>query len=411
METKVELLLPAGNFEKMKTAFLYGADAVYVGGPALGLRAKAGNFDLEGLDKAIRYAHDRGKKIYVTTNIYANNRDIDLARTYLRELASLSPDALIVSDLGLFRMIKNLAPNLGVHISTQANTTNLETCRFYQDLGVDRVVLAREMTLEEIRETSEKTDMSLEVFVHGAMCMSYSGRCLLSMFMTNKSANRGACTHPCRWKYQLVEEQRPGHYLPIEEDERGSYIFNSKDLCTIHELDQIIGAGVDSLKIEGRMKSVHYVATVAKAYRQAIDRYYADPKGYQPKRQWLEELALISDRDYCTGFYFSDPSGQDHNYADYDLNRAARFCGVVKSYDEKEKRLYLEQRNRFFTGDLLEALTQEGDNISFRAQAMQDEAGQPISVCPHPKESLSIFCPTRLRPGTLIRLRKEASRA
>lgn len=406
-EKRVELLLPAGNMEKMKTAFLYGADAVYLGGPLLGLRAKAGNFTLEELAEAIDYAHSLDKKVYITTNIFAQNQDLAPAREYFRTLAELKPDALIISDLGLMRIAKQEAPEVPIHISTQANVTNLEACRMFKELGASCVVMARELSLVEIQEVVNECDLDIEIFVHGAMCMSYSGRCMLSMFMTNRSANRGECTHPCRWQYHVVEQQRPGEYMPVEEDERGTYIFNSKDLCTIHELDRLIGSGVSSLKVEGRMKSVHYVATVCKAYRQAIDSYYGDPQSYKVNDQWLRELKIVSDRDYCTGFLFGNPTGDDHNYGDYDIERKVKFCAKVIGYDENLKSLILEQRNRFFVGDRLEVLRVEGFNSTFEVDRMWDDQDQEITYCPHPRQIIRVPYREPLPEGTLIRVCKE----
>ncbi|QRN86552.1 U32 family peptidase [Clostridia bacterium] len=404
---RVELLLPAGNMEKMKTAFLYGADAVYLGGPLLGLRAKAGNFTLEELSEAIRYAHDIGKKVYITTNIYAQNRDLDDARSYFRTLATMNPDALLISDFGLMRIAKQEAPLIPIHVSTQANVTNYESCLMYEELGASCVVLARELNIEEIQDTVRQSNLDIEIFAHGAMCMSYSGRCMLSMFMTNRSANRGECTHPCRWQYHVVEEQRPGEYLPVEEDERGTYIFNSKDLCTINDVDRLIEAGVSSLKIEGRMKSVHYVATVCKAYRQAIDAYYQNPESYQADEQWIRELKIVSDRDYCTGFLFGSPTGEDHNYGDYDIDRKVRFCAKVIGYDEQIKALILEQRNRFFVGDNLEIVQISGPNSVLKVDKIIDDQNQEVTCCPHPRQIIRVPYEKPLPEGTLIRVCKE----
>ncbi len=407
IDGKVELLLPAGNMEKLKTAFLYGADAVYLGGPLLGLRAKAGNFSLDGMEEAVSYAHALGKKIYVTMNIYAQNADLHYAEEYLVSLREIRPDALIISDMGLMRMAKRIAPAIPIHVSTQANTTNYESCLFYEDFGVQCVVMAREVSLQEIKEIKNHCQIDLEVFIHGAMCMAYSGRCMLSMFMTNRSANRGECTHPCRWKYHVVEEKRPGEFMPIDEDERGTYIFNSKDLCTVHEIGQLIEAGVSSLKIEGRMKSEHYIATVCKAYRRAIDTYYEDRNHYEVPSSSIRELKVISDRDYCTGFLFGNPTGDDHNYGDYNLERQIKFCAKVLHYDPQKKRLFLEQRNRFFIGDTLEILQIDGENQSFVVAKMWNEQDEPIMVCPHPKQKLSISYEHFVPAGTLIRVYSE----
>ncbi len=404
-DNRLELLLPAGNLEKLETALRYGADAVYLAGKQLGLRAKAGNFTLAEMERGIRLAHRMDRKVYVAVNIFAHNRDMEEGRAYLERLEQMKPDGLILSDPGVFRLARQAAPGLPVHISTQANVTNWQSVLFWQEAGAERVVLGREVSLEEMTEIRDRTGMELEVFVHGAMCMSYSGRCMLSMLMTGRSANRGECTHPCRWRYGVAEEQRPGEYLPVEEDDRGTYIFNSKDLCMLPHLDRVIGSGATSLKIEGRMKSVHYVATVAKVYRQAIDRYLDDPAGYRMDPQWMDELLRVSDREYCSGFYFGSPDRESHNYDEYRPNRGWRFCGRVLAWEPEKRQLKIEQRNRFFRGDRLELLIPGAPNRQLTVEALFDDDRQPISVCPHPRQTVYVPCGEPVPEGTLLRLK------
>lgn len=398
-----ELLLPAGNMEKLKTALLFGADAVYLAGQELGLRAKAGNFTLEEIREAVQYAHGLGRRVYVALNIFAHNGDLPVARRYLKELAEIRPDALIISDAGLFRLARSQAPEIPVHISTQASTTNLEACRFWQDLGASRVVLGREVALKDLEETVRETGMDLEVFVHGAMCMAYSGRCMLSMYLTGRSANRGECTHPCRWSYGVVEQRRPGEYMPVEEDERGTYIFNARDLCMLEHLDRLLATGVSSLKVEGRMKSIHYVAAVARIYREALDRWSRDPENFSVDPRWTELLADVSERAYSTGFYFGSPEAEDHNYDDRMPEKQWKFCGKVLDWDGDKKLLVVEQRNRFFTGETLSALTPSGPMPQFVVSHMEDEEGSQIGVCPHPRQIIRIGGTGPLPAGTLLR--------
>ena len=307
---KTELLIPASSLEVLKIAVMFGADAVYIGGEAFGLRAKAKNFSPEEMKEGIEFAHEHGVKVYVTANILAHNYDLEGARAYFKELKEMRPDGLIIADPGMFTLAKEICPEIDVHISTQANNTNYETYRFWEKLGATRVVSARELSIKEIKEIREHISdkMEIETFVHGAMCISYSGRCLLSNYFTSRDANQGACTHPCRWKYAVVEESRPGEYLPVYENERGTYIFNSKDLCMIEHIPDLIDAGIDSLKIEGRMKTALYVATVARTYRKAIDDYNESPEKYYANMEWYkEEIGKCTYREFTTGFYFNKP--------------------------------------------------------------------------------------------------------
>lgn len=406
-QRKVELLAPAGNLEKLKIAFHYGADAVYLAGQAFGLRAFAGNFTLEEMAAGIKIAHDLGKKVYVTVNIFAHNYDLPQLPSYLQELQALEVDGIIVSDPGVLWQAKKYAPSIPIHLSTQANTTNWASCQFWAEQGVERIVLARELSLKEIAEIKSRVPIELEAFVHGAMCISYSGRCMLSSFFTGRSANRGSCTHPCRWKYFLVEEKRPGEYLPIEEDARGTYIFNSKDLCMLAHIPDLIQAGISSFKIEGRMKSIHYVATVTKAYRQAIDAYYHDPETYEFQHKWLEEVKKVSEREYTTGFYFENPDSQAYNYSATKLPRPYNFVGLVLDYDEEKKLALVEQRNRFVVGDFIEVLSPQGDNKHFTVTEMFDAEGQPISAAPHPQQKVFLRTDFPLEPYSLLRTQND----
>ena len=354
---KIELLAPAGDLEKLKTAVDYGADAVYFGGEMFSLRAGAGNLSLEEMKEGIRYAHKKGVRCYLTMNIFAHNGDILPLEDYLIKLKALDIDAFIVSDPGILCMIRQAIPDAEIHISTQANMTNYKTAQFWQAQGVKRIVLARELTFDEIRELNRQLagQMELEAFVQGAMCISYSGRCLLSNFMIERDANRGQCAHPCRWKYALVEEQRPGEYYPVEEDERGTYILNSRDLCMIEHIPELIASGITSAKIEGRMKSSFYVATVVGAYRKAIDSYYKDPERYEFRTQWMEELKKVSHREFTTGFYFNQPTNKDQNYQTSAYTRDYTFIGVVRDYDPKTGMAVVEQRNKMTVGEEIEA--------------------------------------------------------
>lgn len=404
---KVELLAPAGTLEKLKMAIHYGADAVYAGGKAYSLRASAGNLSLEELYEGVEFAHSRKAKVYVTINIFAHNRDLAGLPDYLRELEKAGVDGLIVSDPGVWSIAREINTQLPVHLSTQANTTNRAAVKFWERQGVQRVILARELSLEEIKEIRQEVNVELEMFVHGAMCISYSGRCLLSNYMAQRDANSGECAQPCRWNYSLVEEKRPGQYYHLEEDERGSYIFNSQDLCLINHLPQLIAAGVNSLKIEGRMKSVHYVATVVGAYRKALDAYYQDPENYVFDPQWYEEITKVSHRDYTTGFLFGKPGVDDHNYLSSAYLRHYDFIGVVQDYDPKTGVATVEQRNNFKTGDELEITGPGTELFSQNLESMTDADGNIITAAPHPCQIVRIPAARPVKPWDLLRRAKD----
>lgn len=384
---KVELLAPAGSLAKLKYALVYGADAVYIGGEEFSLRVAAKNFTADEIKEGIDFAHNLGKKVYITANIIPHNGDIKKFPEFVREVDALGADAIIISDPGMFALAKKYAPRLDIHISTQANNTNFESAKFWHSQGAKRVILAREMSFDEIREIRENTpsDLELECFVHGAMCISYSGRCLLSNYMTHRDANMGACAHPCRWKYALVEEKRPGEYMPVFENERGTFIYNSKDLCMIERIPEIIESGITSLKIEGRVKNELYVATVVKAYRREIDAYYKDKKNYKFNPENLEELKKISYRGYTTGFFDEKPKGTEQVYTSSTYIQNYQTTAVVKAFDKKTKTVTLEQRNRFFAGDEIEFLMPNGENRSFKITEMTDAGGNSIDVAPHPQ--------------------------
>ncbi|MGI6588934.1 MAG: peptidase U32 family protein [Peptococcia bacterium] len=406
MKKKAELLAPAGNLEKLKIAIIYGADAVYLGGKEYGLRASAGNFTLKEIKEGVGFAHKYGAKVYVTVNIFAHNRDLESLPGYLKKLEEIDADGVIFSDPGVWKIAQEINSKLSLHLSTQANTTNWASARFWQEHGVERLVLARELSLEEIKEIREKVDAELEVFVHGAMCISYSGRCLLSNYMAGRDANLGECAQPCRWNYALVEEKRPGQVYPIFEDERGSYIFNSQDLCLIRHLPELINSGVDSLKIEGRMKSVHYVATVVQAYRKALDAYYADPAGYVFAEQWYDEILKVSHRDYTTGFLFGKPQAEAQNYETSSYLRYYDFVGLVLDYDEDTGMATVEQRNNFRVGDELEITGPQTELFNQKVGVMRDEDGRQIRVAPHPQQVVRLKVDKPVRPWDLIRRAK-----
>lgn len=389
---KVELLAPAGDLEKLKIAVDYGADAVYFGGEMFGLRSGAKNFTVEEIKEGVAYAHARGKKVHMTVNIFAHNEDIAELEQYLHSIREIPIDAFIVSDPGVMMVIRAVIPEAEIHLSTQANMTNYRTAEFWRQQGVKRIVLARELTFGEIRELREKLpeDMELESFIQGAMCISYSGRCLLSNFMIERDANRGECAHPCRWKYHLVEEQRPGEYFPVEEDERGTYIMNSRDLCMIEHIPDLIDSGLASLKIEGRMKSIFYVATVVGAYRRAIDAYYADPEGYVFNPEWLKELKKVSHREFTTGFYYNQPTNKDQNYLTSAYTRDYTFVGLVKSYDAETGIAVIEQRNKMSIGDEIEVFGPFTDYFTQKIEVLLDEENQPIEAAPHPQQIIKI---------------------
>ena len=385
---KVELLVPASSLEVLKIAVIFGADAVYIGGEAFGLRAKAKNFSMDEMAEGIRFAHEHQVKVYVTANILAHNYDLEGARAYFKELKEIGPDALIISDPGMFTIAKEECPEIDIHISTQANNTNYGTYQFWQKQGATRVVSARELSLQEIKEIRANIpeDMEIESFIHGAMCISYSGRCLLSNYFTGRDANHGACTHPCRWKYAVVEEKRPGEYLPVYENERGTYIFNSKDLCMIEYIPEVLGAGIDSLKIEGRMKTALYVATVARTYRKAIDDYLESEEKYRTNMDWYKaEISKCTYRQFTTGFFFGKP---DENTQIYDSNTYVNeyiYLGIIEEIDDRGL-ARIEQKNKFCVGDRIEIMKPDGRNVPIQVLGMYDEEGSPVESCPHSKQ-------------------------
>ena len=403
---KPELLAPAGNMEKGKMALLYGADAIYLGGKMFGLRAFANNFSLEEMAEMAAYAHSLGKKVYVTVNIFAHNEDIDRLPDYLRGLAAAKVDALLISDLGVWQTAREVVPDMPLHVSTQANTTNYASVKAWEQLGAERVVLARELSLKEISEISEKTSVELETFVHGAMCISYSGRCLLSAYLTGRDGNRGACTQACRWEYnmyKLGEQKRPGEYFDLEEDEHGTYVMNSKDLCLIEYLPELMRAGVCSLKIEGRMKSVHYVATVVSVYRKAIDACWADMDGYRVPDEWITELNKVSHHQYTTGFAITKPDRDAQVYTSSKYEQTHDFVGIVTGYDAEKKRAYFEQRNNVKAGEPLEILEPDGTLLPFVLEDMLDAEGAAIDCAPHAQQRFSAASEKSLLQYSLLR--------
>lgn len=402
---KVELLAPAGNLEKLKMAILYGADAVYIGGQRYGLRASADNFSFEDMQEGIKFAHERQCKLYVTVNIIPHNQDLVGLPEYIKQLDELGVDALIVSDPGIFSIVRKVAPNMEIHISTQANNTNYSSANFWYELGAKRVVVARELSLEEIKEIDTMTPegLDIEAFVHGAMCISYSGRCLLSNYMTGRDSNKGDCSQSCRWKYHLVEEKRPGEYYPVYEDEKGTYIFNSKDLCMIEHIPQLIEAGIYSFKIEGRMKSSFYVATVVSAYRKAIDAYMANPENYKFNPEWLEEASKASHREYTTGFYFNKTTGEDQNYDTSSYVRDYDFVGLVLEYDKQTKMAKIQQRNRMIVGDEIEVASPNQDYFVQTIEYMENEERESIRTAPHAQMILYMPMKQDVPPYTILR--------
>ncbi|MCQ2538854.1 MAG: U32 family peptidase [Acetatifactor sp.] len=394
MKRKMELLIPASSLEVLKTAVIFGADAVYIGGEAFGLRAKAKNFSPEDMAEGIAFAHAHQVKVYVTANILAHNYDLEGAKKYFAELRDMKPepcDALIISDPGMFTLAREVWPEVEIHISTQANNTNYLTYRFWWQQGAKRVVSARELSLEEIRQIRENIpeEMEIESFIHGAMCISYSGRCLLSNYFTGRDANHGACTHPCRWKYAVVEETRPGEYLPVYENERGTYIFNSKDLCMIEYIPEIAASGIDSLKIEGRMKTALYVAAVARTYRKALDDYEISEETYRANMDWYRtEISKCTYRQFTTGFYFGKP---DENTQIYDNNTYVNeyiYLGITE--EVKDDLIRIEQKNKFSVGEEIEIMKPNGENIPVRVEAMYDAEMNPVDSCPHSRQILWI---------------------
>ncbi|MDD6647215.1 MAG: U32 family peptidase [Firmicutes bacterium] len=405
---KIELLAPAGDLEKLKIAVDYGADAVYFGGEMFSLRAGAGNLTVEEIREGVAYAHERNVKCHMTLNIFAHNEDIEPLREYLYSIKDIPIDAFIVSDPGVICMLKEIIPDAELHLSTQANMTNYMTARFWYEQGIKRLVLARELTMNEIRQVRDMIpeDMEIEAFVHGAMCISYSGRCLLSNFMIDRDANRGQCAHPCRWKYKLVEEKRPGEYYPVEEDGRGTYILNSKDLCMLEHIPELVQAGISSVKIEGRMKSVFYVATIVSAYRRAIDAYYKDPENYEYDPEWMRELKKASHREFTTGFYFDRPTNEDQNYQTSAYTRDYSFIGMVKSYDPQTHMAVVEQRNKMVVGDEIEVFGPGRDYFTQKLEVLLDEEKEPIESAPHPQQIVHIRMDQPVAEKYILRKRK-----
>ncbi len=409
---KPELLIPAGSLEVLKTAVAFGADAVYIGGEAFGLRAKAKNFERDEMEEGIRFAHAHGAKVHVTANILAHNRDLQGAEDYFMELKELKPDALIIADPGMFMLAKRICPEIDIHISTQANNTNYETFKFWYGQGAKRVVSARELSLEEIKEIRRKVpqDLEIESFIHGAMCISYSGRCLLSSYFTGRDANQGACTHPCRWKYSVMEESRPGEYFPVFENGRGTYIFNSKDLCMIEHIPEMIEAGIDSFKIEGRMKTVLYVATVARTYRRAIDDYLESPEKYRANMDWYRaEAAKCTHRHFTTGFYFGKPDGGTQIYDASTYVNEYIYLGTVEAADEKG-RARISQRNKFCVGDRIEIMKPDGENLEAEVFSLTTENGETVESAPHPKQVLYVEMDQRADIGDILRVQAVKSK-
>ncbi len=406
---KPELLIPASSLEVLKTAVLFGADAVYIGGEAFGLRAKAKNFSPDEMKQGIEFAHAHNVRVHVTANILAHNEDLEGAEKYFGELKELGPDALIIADPGMFMLAKKVCPEIDIHISTQANNTNYMTYRFWHGLGAKRVVCARELSLKEIREIRDNIpeDMEIESFIHGSMCISYSGRCLLSSFLAGRDANQGACTHPCRWKYAVMEESRPGEYFPIYENERGTYIFNSKDLCMIEHIPEMIAAGINSFKIEGRMKTALYVAAVARTYRKAIDDYLESEEKYRRNMEWYkEEIAKSVHRQFTTGFYFGKP---DENTQIYDSSTYVNeyvYLGIIEEVSE-EKGVRIEQKNKFCVGDEIEIMKPDGQNVAAKVLSLTTTDGEAVESAPHPRQVLWVGLDARGEKYDLLRVKKK----
>ena len=410
---KPELLIPASSLEVLKVAVIFGADAVYIGGEAFGLRAKAKNFSLDDMREGIQFAHQHQVRVYVTANILAHNQDLAGVREYFTELNEIKPDALIISDPGIFTLAKEVCPEVEVHISTQANNTNYETYRFWHRLGAKRVVSARELSLTELSELRSHIpdELEIETFIHGAMCISYSGRCLLSNYFTGRDANQGACTHPCRWKYAVVEETRPGEYLPVYENERGTYIFNSRDLCMIEHIPELVHAGIDSFKIEGRMKTALYVATVARTYRRAIDDYFVSEETYQANMPWyLDQIVNCTYRQFTTGFFFGKPDESSQIYDNNTYVKEYTYLGIVGEINE-EGFCRIEQRNKFSVGETIEVMKPDGTDIPVIVKRIQDQDGNEMESAPHPKQILYIDLGQPLAKFDILRRQEKEEQA
>ena len=422
---KPELLIPASSLEVLKTAVIFGADAVYIGGEAFGLRAKAKNFTPEEMAEGITFAHARGVRVHVTANILAHNYDLEGAGRYFQELKALRPDALIIADPGMFMLAREICPEIDIHISTQANNTNYRTYRFWWELGARRVVSARELSLAEIRAIRERIpeEMEIEAFVHGAMCIAYSGRCLLSNYFTGRDANQGSCTHPCRWKYAVVEETRPGEYLPVYENERGTYIFNSKDLCMIEHIPELVEAGIDSFKVEGRMKTALYIATVARTYRRAIDDYFVSGERYRANLDWYRaEISKCTYRQFTTGFYFGRPAGEAQIYDNSTYVNEYIYLGNIREVAAgdalpwmqgmEDRDVFslarLEQRNKFSVGEAIEIMKPDGRNVPATVEAMYNGEGEAVESCPHAREIIWVRLSEMPAPWDLLRRENRA---
>ncbi len=404
-----ELLIPASSLEVLKTAVIFGADAVYIGGEAFGLRAKARNFSMQDMEEGIAFAHEHGVKVYVTANILAHNDDLEEVRIYFQELKGIRPDALIISDPGVFAIAKEVCPEIERHISTQANNTNYGTYRFWYEQGAKRVVSARELSLQEIREIRDHIpeDLEIETFVHGAMCISYSGRCLLSNYLTGRDANQGACTHPCRWKYSIVEEKRPAEYMPVFENERGTFIFNSKDLCMIEHIPELFDAGIDSFKIEGRMKTALYVAAVARTYRKAIDDYMESPETYQKNLPWyISQISNCTYRQFTTGFFFGKPSEEAQIYDNNTYFKEYTYLGIVEDV-RSDGFCQIIQRNKFSVGEEIEIMKPDGENTAVIVKGIFDEEGKAMESAPHPQQKLFIDLGASLERFDILRRKEE----
>lgn len=404
-----ELLIPAGSLPVLKTAVRYGADAVNIGGETMSLRAKARNFSAGEMREGIEFAHRYGKKVYVTANIFARDSDLDEAARYFGELESMEPDALLIADPGMFRLARRCAPAVPIHISTQANTTNSESAVFWHDLGASRIVTARELSISELKELRRRIspDLELEVFVHGAMCISYSGRCLLSSYLAGRDANRGACTHPCRWRYAVMEETRPGEYMPVEENERGTYIFNSRDLCMIDHLPDLYEAGIDSFKVEGRMKTALYVATCARAYRMAMRDYETDPALYESRRaSYRGKVAEGTYRRFTTGFFYGRPGRDDLIYDSNTYRRTYIYLGTVNDIDSRERAVIL-QKNKFLAGDVIEIMKPDGRDVKAQVLGIFDRDGLEQPSAPHPQQELHLALDAEAEPGDILRMAEQ----
>lgn len=406
---ELELLIPASSLEVLKTAVIFGADAVYIGGEAFGLRAKAKNFSMEDMKLGIAFAHEHDVKVYVTANILAHNKDIEDARQYFEELKKIEPDAVIISDPGLFMIAKDVLPDIDIHVSTQANNTNYSTFNFWEKMGAKRVVTARELSLAEIKEIRAHIpdNMEIETFIHGAMCISYSGRCLLSSFMAGRDANQGACTHPCRWKYSVVEESRPGEYMPVYENERGTFIFNSKDLCMIEHIPEVVASGIDSFKVEGRMKTALYVATVARTYRLAIDDFLKDPEYYRSRIPFYKsEIQKCTYRQYTTGFFFGKPNENTQIYDNNTYVKEYTYLGIVGEQNAEDL-YHIEQRNKFSIGETIEVMKPDGTNLEVVVKTIKNDEGQDMESAPHPKQNLYIDLGCKLDQYDILRRREQ----